>query len=145
MKYYYLIKTSDNEYNSSYKYIANTLEEAEKHIMEYSDWYCSRGTCVIVQVDNMMHCIKEYNYQDGKYYDYDLPGCKSKKAKQRKLLKKLNLKIGDVVLLNSNAYTIIEASSEIYLRDFSCEQYESLNYLENLNINNFKNKEESYV
>lgn len=65
MKHYFLIKTTVNEWNTCYEYIADTLEEAEAHIMEFDDWYCMPGTCTIVEVDSRMRKIKEYKYEEG--------------------------------------------------------------------------------
>ena len=65
MKHYFLIETTVNEWHTSYEYIADTLEEAKAHIMEFNDWYCRRGTCTIIEVDNRMHKIKEYRYKEG--------------------------------------------------------------------------------
>ena len=66
MKHYFLIYTTYNEYRGGYVYIAESLKEAESHIMEFSDWYCANGTATIVEVDCYMHKINEYEYDKGK-------------------------------------------------------------------------------
>lgn len=65
MKYYYLIKTTDNEWSSSYKEICETLEEAESKVMNYADWYCSNGCCRIVKVDSKFNTIERYDFWKG--------------------------------------------------------------------------------
>ena len=67
MKHYFLIETTWDEWHKGFEYIAETLEEAEAHVMEYSDWYCMPGTCTIVEVDSKMKRIKEYRYREGKF------------------------------------------------------------------------------
>lgn len=66
MKYFWLIKTNDNEYGSSYKFIAETLEEAEANRMNYCGWYCERGDVTIVKVDQNFHIVEEIDYFHGK-------------------------------------------------------------------------------
>ena len=66
MKEYWLIKTSDNEMSSSYKFIAETLEEAEANRMNYCGWYCERGDVTIVKVDQNFHVVEEIDYFHGK-------------------------------------------------------------------------------
>ncbi len=65
MKHYFLIETTTDEWHKGFEYIADTLEEAEAHIMEYDDWYCMPGTCTIVEVDSKMKRINEYRYKEG--------------------------------------------------------------------------------
>lgn len=67
---FYLIKTTDNEYNASYKYIAMSLKEAEAHIMEYCDWYTNMGTCEIHEVDEKFHVLRKFRYDKGKRTKY---------------------------------------------------------------------------
>lgn len=71
MKTYYLIKTSYSEYGSDYNRICETLEEAESHLMEYADWYCSRGTCTIVKVDEELNTLETRYYREGKLYEVE--------------------------------------------------------------------------
>ena len=67
MRTYYVIMENPSEYTSPRPvYIGETLEEAESHLMEYSDWYCPRGTCRI-DVCNEYLKVKEYRYyREGK-------------------------------------------------------------------------------
>lgn len=65
MKRYYLIRTSNNEWDSSYKKICDTLEEAKKEVPNFADWYCSPGTCSIHEVDTDFNTYKEYYFHDG--------------------------------------------------------------------------------
>lgn len=62
----YAIKTNDNEYRDSYKAFYDTLEEAKEHIMEYDDWYTSRGTCRICQLDRNFRVLKKWEFYNGK-------------------------------------------------------------------------------
>jgi len=66
MKTYYLIETSYSEYGSDYNRICETLEEAESHIMEYADWYCNKGTCTIIKVDETFRVLERREYWEGK-------------------------------------------------------------------------------
>lgn len=68
-KYYYLIETTDSEYTSSYKKICESYEEAEKEIKNYSDWYCSKGSCTIVKVTSNFKIKGRYKYWEGKLTD----------------------------------------------------------------------------
>lgn len=65
MKRYYLIRTSDNEWSSSYKKICDTLEEAKKEVPNFADWYCSAGTCAIHEVDENFVTYKVYHFMNG--------------------------------------------------------------------------------
>ncbi len=62
MKRYYLIRTADNEWGSSYKKICDTLEEAKKEVPNYADWYSPPGTCAIHEVDADFTTYKVYNF-----------------------------------------------------------------------------------
>ena len=65
MKHYFLIRTSDNEWNSSYKKICDTFEDAKKEVPNFADWYCSAGTCEIREVDENFVTYKVYKFRDG--------------------------------------------------------------------------------
>jgi hypothetical protein len=66
MKEYYVIYEIPNEYQSGRPvYIAETLEEAEEHIMEFANWYCPQGTCTIKKVNKHFMPIDEYEYDEG--------------------------------------------------------------------------------
>ena len=65
MKRYYLIRTSDNEWNSSYKKICDTYEEAVKEVPNFADWYCPSGTCSIHEVDENFNTYKQYDFYNG--------------------------------------------------------------------------------
>lgn len=65
MKYYYLIKTTDNEYTSSYKKICESLEEAKKEVPNYANWYCSKGCCTVDHVDSNFNVIASYIFWKG--------------------------------------------------------------------------------
>jgi hypothetical protein len=62
IKRYYLIRTSNNEWDSSYKKICDTLEEAKKEVPNFSDWYCPPGTCSIHEVDENFTTYKVYSF-----------------------------------------------------------------------------------
>lgn len=66
-KIYYVIQVSENEFINSYKRICETLQEAESHVMEYTDWYCPRGTCHILKVDEEFNVLERRWYKEGKY------------------------------------------------------------------------------
>ena len=66
MKHYFIVKTSDNEWNSSIKYIAETFEEAERFLKnDKSGWYSPKGTGHIEEVDKYAHTLKDWQYFDG--------------------------------------------------------------------------------
>ena len=69
---YYIIYENPSEYTSPQpRYIAETLEEAESHIMEYCDWYCPRGTCEIRLVDKHFKPIETRYYRAGKLLEIE--------------------------------------------------------------------------
>jgi len=70
MKYYWLIKTIDDEYRSSDKYITDTLEDAEAHRMEYCGWYCQPGDVTIRKVDQNFREIERIDYFHGKILEH---------------------------------------------------------------------------
>jgi len=66
MRTYYIIKENPSEFTSPVPvYIGETLEEAEAHIMGYSDWYCSCGTCRIDVCDEYLTVSERRYYRDG--------------------------------------------------------------------------------
>ena len=65
-KVFYLIETSDNEWNGSPKYITDNKEDAFAHVNDYADWYCSKGCCDVREVDNYFKTIKRYKFWQGK-------------------------------------------------------------------------------
>lgn len=65
MKRYFLIRTADDEWSSSYKKICETLEEAKKEVPNFADWYCSAGTCSIHEVDENFVTYKVYEFRNG--------------------------------------------------------------------------------
>lgn len=65
MKRYFLIRTSDDAWSSSYKKICNTLEEAKKEVPNFADWYCSAGTCAIHEVDENFNTYRVYEFKNG--------------------------------------------------------------------------------
>ena len=65
MKRYYLIRTANNEWDSSYKKICDTYEEAVKEVPNFADWYCSAGTCSIHEVDPDFNTYKVYEFRNG--------------------------------------------------------------------------------
>ncbi len=62
MKRYYLISTANNERDSSYKKICETLEEAKKEVPNYADWWSPKGSCSIYEVDENFTIYKIYNF-----------------------------------------------------------------------------------
>lgn len=65
MKKYYLIETTDSERSSSYKYITDSLEEAEQQVNNFANWWCNNGTCTIVTVNQSMRVLETRFYKDG--------------------------------------------------------------------------------
>lgn len=65
MKRYFLIRTSDSEYSSSYKKICTTLEEAKKEVPNFADWWSPEGTCDIHEVDENFVTYKVYSFRNG--------------------------------------------------------------------------------
>ena len=65
MKKYYLIRTADNEYRSSYKKICETYEEAVKEVPNFADWFSHSGTCNIHEVDADFNTYKVYHFSNG--------------------------------------------------------------------------------
>lgn len=65
MKRYFLIRTSDSEYSSSYKKICETLEEAKKEVPNFADWWSPAGTCSIHEVDENFITYKVYEFANG--------------------------------------------------------------------------------
>jgi len=67
MNYFYVIYENPSEFTSPVpRYIAETLQEAENHIMDYADWYCPQGTCQIRKVDKHMKVAQVYEYYNGR-------------------------------------------------------------------------------
>ena len=64
-KHYFLIKTTDSEYSSSYKRICETYEEAVKQVPNYANFYCNQGTCTIVEVDANFKEINNWYFNGG--------------------------------------------------------------------------------
>lgn len=73
MKHYFLIKTTDNEYSSSYKYIAETFDEAYRVLMsgKYTDWYATEGNGNIVEVDQTFRVLHTHHYWNGELWEVD--------------------------------------------------------------------------
>lgn len=64
-KHYFLIRTTDSEYSSSYKRICDSYEEALEQVPNYYDWYCHPGTCTIVEVDSCFNTINRWRFWKG--------------------------------------------------------------------------------
>lgn len=67
---FWVIKTVDNEMSSSYKYITDTLEDAEAHRMDYCGWYCERGDVDIIKIDQNFRELEYINYWHGKVWEH---------------------------------------------------------------------------
>mgnify|MGYP003290204195 CR=1 FL=1 len=65
MKYYYLIRTTYNEYEARYVKICESFEEAVSEVPNYADWYCNKGTCKIVKVDSNFRQLECWQYWNG--------------------------------------------------------------------------------
>lgn len=65
MKRYYLIETTDSERSFSYKKICDTLEEAKKEVPNYANWWSSKGSCSICEVDENFTVYTEYKFENG--------------------------------------------------------------------------------
>lgn len=88
LDYYWVIETVDNERSSSYKYITDTLENAQAHRMDFCGWYCQRGDCVIKRIDQKFHEVEFLVYCHGElweHYEYTPTGVKWYVKKGRKL------------------------------------------------------------
>lgn len=70
MKYFWVIDTLDNERGSSYKYITDTLEDAQVHRMDFCGWYCERGDCTIKCIDKMFNVVEVLDYRYGELYEH---------------------------------------------------------------------------
>lgn len=62
---FYIIVES-GERSSSNRYISTSLEECEKHIMEFANFYCPNGCVHIEVIDNYFHTIEFRTYDEGK-------------------------------------------------------------------------------
>ena len=62
MKRYYLINVTTSEYNSAYKKICETLDEAKKEVPNYADWWSPSGSCSIHEVDENFTTYKVYKF-----------------------------------------------------------------------------------
>lgn len=75
MKHYFLVRTSDSTYSGSYKFIAETFEEAENFLKNNElDWYAPKGTGSIFEVNQYMKELKRWYYFDGncsEIFDYE--------------------------------------------------------------------------
>lgn len=64
-KHYFLIRTTDNEYSSSYKRICDSYDEAVEQVSNYYDWYCHPGCCTVVEVDSNFRTINSWRFWKG--------------------------------------------------------------------------------
>lgn len=75
MRYYYIIEETANEYSSLKKYIAESFEDARAHVKDYTNWYCPKGSCTIIKVDENFHELMRWDYYDNKFrpgmYDWE--------------------------------------------------------------------------
>lgn len=62
MKRYYLINVTTSEYNSAYKKICETLDEAKKEVPNFADWWSPSGSCEIHEVDENFTTYKVYKF-----------------------------------------------------------------------------------
>lgn len=65
-KHYFLIETTYSEWGSSYKKICESYDEAVEQVPNYSDWWCNKGTCTIVEVDSDFREINRWRFWNGK-------------------------------------------------------------------------------
>lgn len=65
MKYYYLIRTTVNEYDSRYRKICESFEEAKREVPNYADWYCEKGCCTVHCVDSNFNAVASYRFWKG--------------------------------------------------------------------------------
>ena len=65
MKKYYLIRTSDNEWNSSYKKICDTLEEAKKEKQEWEKQ--EKGEFIIEWEEEKQPKEEEKQFEDSEF------------------------------------------------------------------------------
>ena len=63
---FWVIETNDNEYSSSYKYITDSLEDAEAHRMEYCGWYMQPGDVDIIKINQKFIELERIKYRQGK-------------------------------------------------------------------------------
>lgn len=65
MKHYFLIRVSTSEYNSSYRKICETYDEAVSQVNNFADWFCDYGCCDIEEVDSDFNVIQTYEFWKG--------------------------------------------------------------------------------
>lgn len=58
----YAIKTTKDEYRSSYDELFDTLEDAIDASINYADWYTSNGTCTIDKI--LIGCGSIYRVEE---------------------------------------------------------------------------------
>jgi hypothetical protein len=70
MKHYWTIYTVDNERSSSYKYITDTLEDAQAHRMDFCGWYCEQGDCELRKIDQNFKVQEVIDYWHGEVWEH---------------------------------------------------------------------------
>ena len=72
---YFLIETEAYQGRYQYRYITDTFDKAMSKIQEnpthYTDWYDSKGTCRIVEIDEDFKIKNVYKITNGKLYQGD--------------------------------------------------------------------------
>lgn len=63
---YFLIYETSNEFNGNYRYISTNKKDCEDRIMNYCDWYCPKGSCTIIEVNENFKELHRWTYFGGK-------------------------------------------------------------------------------
>ena len=69
-KYYWLINICFTESSAGDVYIADTLEDAEAHRMDYCSWYCNPGDVTLRKVDQKFNEVERIDYFKGKVIEH---------------------------------------------------------------------------
>ena len=77
-KYYWLINISFSERTAGDVYIADTLEDAEAHRMDYCSWYCHPGDVTLRKVDQQFNEVERIDYFQGKVVEHVIYECDDK-------------------------------------------------------------------
>ena len=68
--FFYCIRTVDNEWSSSYKYISTDMVDALNQSKNYHDWYCGDGYFTLAKIDEQFRVHEEWRYMQGTAVEY---------------------------------------------------------------------------
>ena len=72
MKYYYILYTTVSETGSVNQRISENLEELEKEVPNYCNWYDVKGSCYIRKIDEKFQTQELRHYRNGKVDSIDI-------------------------------------------------------------------------